>query len=81
MLVTQEVPYCFTCLVPVCLACRGKQVALDVARGLHCLHSFNTTHFDLKSGNVLLTQNRKTAKVADVGLARQVHGGLAMELQ
>ncbi|GAB4822994.1 hypothetical protein N2152v2_010040 [Parachlorella kessleri] len=47
----------------------GKQVALNIARGLHYLHSMNATHFDLKSGNVLLTLER-TAKVADVGLSR-----------
>ncbi|GAB4822983.1 hypothetical protein N2152v2_010029 [Parachlorella kessleri] len=48
---------------------RGQQVALDIARGVHYLHSANVTHFDLKSGNVLLTAEH-TAKVADVGLSR-----------
>ncbi len=52
------------------LSCRGSQVALDVARGLHYLHSFKVTHFDLKSANVLLDRQLMTAKVADVGLAK-----------
>jgi len=34
-----------------------------------CPCSANVTHFDLKSGNVLLTAEH-TAKVADVGLSR-----------
>jgi serine/threonine protein kinase len=28
--------------------CRGKQVALDVAAGLHWLHTHRIVHFDLK---------------------------------
>jgi hypothetical protein len=48
---------------------RGKQVALDVAAGLHWLHTHRIVHFDLKSQNILLARDG-TAKIADVGLAR-----------
>lgn len=44
-------------------------MALDVAMGLHFLHSKNIIHFDLKSANILLTSSA-TAKIADVGLAQ-----------
>ena len=36
------------------VACRGKRVALDVALGLHHLHSLKLTHFDIKSGKKCL---------------------------
>jgi serine/threonine protein kinase len=49
--------------------CRGHQVALDVARGLHFLHSKRIVHFDLKSQNILLARDG-SAKIADVGLAK-----------
>jgi serine/threonine protein kinase len=42
-------------------------VALDVARGLHYIHSFRIIHFDLKSANVLMS--KRTAKISDVGLS------------
>lgn len=40
----------------------GHNIALDVARGLYFLHSHSVLHGDLKSQNVLLTNNW-TAKV------------------
>ena len=47
----------------------GKQIALDVAKGLAFLHHNKVIHLDLKSPNVLLDQSWH-AKIADVGLAR-----------
>jgi hypothetical protein len=52
----------------------GKNVALDIARGLTALHSCKVIHRDLKSKNVLLTSfgsgnNNFTAKLGDVGVA------------
>ena len=51
---------------------RGKQVAVDVASGLHWLHSHRIVHFDVKSQNILLARDG-TAKISDVGLARILH--------
>lgn len=48
---------------------RGPSVALDVALGLHYLHSRNTLHLDLKSANILLDRHGR-AKIADVGVAQ-----------
>lgn len=50
----------------------GRRIALDVARGLHFLHSRRLVHFDLKSANILLARDH-TAKIADVGLAKIMH--------
>ena len=50
----------------------GRRIALDVARGLHFLHSRKIVHFDLKSANILLARDN-TAKIADVGLAKIMH--------
>jgi len=47
----------------------GKEIALDIAKGLAFLHDHQVVHLDLKSPNVLLTPERR-AKIADVGLAR-----------
>jgi len=47
----------------------GKQIALDIFRGLCFLHANNIIHRDLKSKNVLLTADWATAKIADVGAA------------
>ena len=51
------------------MCCRGWQVALHIARGLHHMHSRKVMHLDLKSANILLARDG-TAKVADVGLAK-----------
>ncbi|GAB4820308.1 hypothetical protein N2152v2_007354 [Parachlorella kessleri] len=48
---------------------RGRRVALDVARGLHYLHSRKVVHLDLKSANILIARSG-TAKLADVGFSR-----------
>lgn len=47
----------------------GRNIALDIARGLVFLHARNVVHFDLKSNNILLSREG-TAKISDVGLAR-----------
>ena len=47
----------------------GKRIALDIARGLHFLHTHRIVHMDVKSPNVLLGRTF-TAKLADVGLAK-----------
>ncbi|DBA85249.1 TPA: hypothetical protein ACH3X2_005949 [Trebouxia sp. C0005] len=48
---------------------RGARIALDIAVGVHYLHSHNIMHLDLKSPNILLAADY-TAKIADVGLSR-----------
>ena len=50
-----------------------RRVASGVAAGLVHIHSKPLVHRDLKPGNILLTADL-TAKVADVGLARALHG-------
>ncbi|KAG7600837.1 Protein kinase domain [Arabidopsis thaliana x Arabidopsis arenosa] len=45
--------------------------ALDIARALHCLHANGIIHRDLKPDNLLLTENHKSVKLADFGLARE----------
>ncbi|KAK9811452.1 hypothetical protein WJX72_004105 [[Myrmecia] bisecta] len=49
---------------------KGQLIALDVARGLHFLHSNKVMHSDLKTKNILLTRDLTCAKIGDVGLAR-----------
>ena len=48
---------------------RGAQCMVDVAKGLHYLHTKRVVHFDLKSANILLSR-AGTAKLADIGMAR-----------
>ncbi|KAL0050250.1 hypothetical protein WJX82_007222 [Trebouxia sp. C0006] len=48
---------------------RGASIALDIAIGLHYLHSHNIMHLDVKSPNILLAADY-TAKIVDVGLSR-----------
>ncbi|KAK9842929.1 hypothetical protein WJX74_004526 [Apatococcus lobatus] len=52
-----------------CWAKRGRQVALDVVRGLMYFHSKQCVHLDLKSANVMLSRDG-VAKIGDVGLAK-----------
>ena len=42
---------------------------MDIAIGLHYLHSHNIMHLDVKSPNILLAADY-TAKIVDVGLSR-----------
>ncbi|TVU30621.1 hypothetical protein EJB05_22252 [Eragrostis curvula] len=54
---------------------RRIKMALDVARGMNCLHTSVPTivHRDLKSPNLLVDDNW-TVKVCDFGLSRLKHG-------
>lgn len=55
---------------------KRMQVACDVATGLNYLHSFTSpphVHKDIRSGNVLLTDEFR-AKIAKFGLSRPVRG-------
>ncbi|MFQ6630832.1 hypothetical protein Gotur_008627 [Gossypium turneri] len=45
--------------------------ALDIARAMECLHSHGIIHRDLKPENLILTEDHKTVKLADFGLARE----------
>jgi serine/threonine protein kinase len=61
-----------SCVAHADLPCgRGGTIALDIARGLHFLHSKAppVVHMDLKSPNIMLTRHG-VAKLGDVGLAR-----------
>lgn len=49
---------------------KGRTLALDIAKGLHFLHSSQVTHRDLKTSNILLSRDGHTAKIGDVGLSR-----------
>ncbi|KAL0351052.1 UNVERIFIED_CONTAM: Serine/threonine-protein kinase STY13 [Sesamum radiatum] len=57
---------------PRCLDMRvAIGFALDIARAMECLHSHGIIHRDLKPENLLLTEDHKTVKLADFGLARE----------
>nr|XP_016443049.1 PREDICTED: serine/threonine-protein kinase HT1-like [Nicotiana tabacum] len=45
--------------------------ALDIARGMECLHSHGMFCLQLLPENLLLTADHKTVKLADFGLARE----------
>ncbi|KAL3038253.1 hypothetical protein AAZX31_01G120800 [Glycine max] len=45
--------------------------ALDIARAMDWLHANGIIHRDLKPDNLLLTENQKSVKLADFGLARE----------
>jgi len=51
---------------------KGRSLALDIAHGLHFLHSSQVTHRDLKTSNILLSRDGNTAKIGDVGLSRSM---------
>ncbi|CAK9213741.1 unnamed protein product [Sphagnum troendelagicum] len=52
-------------------------IALNAAQGLEYLHSgsnHSIIHCDVKSSNILLSNNMEIAKVADFGLSRLIYG-------
>ncbi|XP_065186159.1 mitogen-activated protein kinase kinase kinase 7-like [Sycon ciliatum] len=57
---------------------QSLQYLVDTAEGLRFLHGKNILHRDLKPHNILITAGR--AKIADVGLARSLHGGQGADL-
>ncbi|KAE8706267.1 hypothetical protein F3Y22_tig00110402pilonHSYRG00048 [Hibiscus syriacus] len=57
---------------PKCLDMRvAIGFALDIARAMECLHSHGMIHRDLKPEYLILTEDHKTVKLADFGLARE----------
>eukprot|EP00884_Botryococcus_braunii_P017719 jgi/Botrbrau1/4630/Bobra.33_2s0002.1 len=52
---------------------RGRQIALDVARGIAFLHDQRIIHLDISSSNVLLDIGWN-AKISDVGMSKMVLG-------
>ncbi|MHC4507175.1 MAG: serine/threonine-protein kinase, partial [Planctomycetota bacterium] len=46
-------------------------IAIQVARGMQCAWENDIVHRDIKPGNILMTRNG-TAKIADLGLVREV---------
>lgn len=75
-------------LVMECLACsvqdvlserrltwrEATQYLIDAARGLQAAHTQGILHRDLKPSNILLTSDQR-AKLADFGLAKELHDG------
>ena len=57
---------------PIGVAC---EYAIQAARGLHHAYEQGLVHRDIKPGNLLVTADRRTVKVADFGLARAVRTG------
>ncbi|KAI3895660.1 hypothetical protein MKW98_025451 [Papaver atlanticum] len=52
--------------------------ALDISRGMECLHSNGIIHRDLKPANLLLTEDYMKLKLADFGMAREKTAGEMM---
>ena len=57
-------------MVVICL-CRGRQIALDIVRGLVFMHSKSMIHLDLKSSNGASTPSGQLAKHYRVGWSSQ----------
>ena len=50
----------------------GAQVALDTSKALSYLHEQRIVHFDVKSHNILLSDDGRVAKLGDVGLLKKM---------
>ena len=44
----------------------------EVAEGLYAIHAHNVAHLDIKSLNILLSEDKR-AKIADLGLGKLIH--------
>ena len=64
---------CRLCLDPPCPAGEGRsQNKRECSRALKACLALQVVHCDLKAKNVLLTEDRRIAKIGDVGLARMM---------
>lgn len=48
-----------------------------MVHGLRTLHKMNIFHRDIKSGNILLTKNNESIKLADMNISKISKSGLA----
>ncbi|CAK0777090.1 hypothetical protein CVIRNUC_004450 [Coccomyxa viridis] len=55
---------------PITWDAGGRELAVQIALGLHELHTQKVVHCDIKPRNILLNVDRTLAKIGDVGLAR-----------
>ena len=51
---------------------KTAQLGLQLVEGIQYLHSLGVLHRDLKLGNLLLSEDKCTIKIADFGLAVQL---------
>ncbi|XP_071713685.1 cell division control protein 2 homolog A-like [Rutidosis leptorrhynchoides] len=50
-----------------------KMILYQILCGIACCHSHRVVHRDLKPGNLLIDRKNNVVKIADFGLARNVH--------
>ena len=54
--------------------CRGRQAFTDICKGLFVLHANKICHLDMKTANVLIS-NDGTCKISDMGLSKMLGAG------